>query len=212
MEFLYISDTLKFATLGCVLLGGVELLQSKTSPSRKPAICSLMDIAYLITCAGTCAALVVEGCHLVRIGSWCTAWTPKLCLDLFYVCAFCISTVFMCVVFIVKRLRSQGAPGIACAVHGLILTALISDVFDTVEGRWDYALAQCDNLRNLALANRIILLSGSAFLALGNFLTVGLADRPTVQDTTLKVPFYVFMPDTGEEPVIVIWFSECNVD
>ncbi|KAL1413949.1 hypothetical protein MTO96_007886 [Rhipicephalus appendiculatus] len=177
----YILGGLKVSSVICTCLAGLEFQNTGRPHPRKPAFYSLLDIAYLVTCIGTFAALVTSVWQLIHIGSWWTTWSPLLCFDLIITCAFCVETVFVGLVFITRRLRSQGAPGIVCTVHGIIAIALLGDLLDCTTAECTEQLKPCQSMFAVYSRNRAILLTCGTCLSLGNFLTAGFADRPMVR-------------------------------
>ncbi|KAL1471121.1 hypothetical protein MTO96_040093 [Rhipicephalus appendiculatus] len=119
--------------------------------------------------------------QLIHIGSSWTTWSPLLCFDLIVTCAFCVETVFVGLVFITRRLRSQGAPATACTVHGIIVVALIGDLLDSTAAECTEQLKPCQSAVPIYYINRAILLTCCTCLALGSLLTAGFADRPMVR-------------------------------
>ncbi|XP_075551650.1 multidrug resistance protein mrp-7-like isoform X2 [Dermacentor variabilis] len=195
---IYILGSLKLVTVVCTCLAGMELWNSGRQHSRKPTLYSLFDITYLVTCIGACTVLIMLACHHIHIGSLWATWSPMLCFDLFVVCAFCAETVFMSVVFLTRRLRRQGAPGIACTVHGIILITLVGDILAATTTECTEKIIPYHSMLRIDTVNRAMLLTCGAFLTLGNFLTAGFADRPTVpqkleprkrHDTDYSSPF-----------------------
>ncbi|XP_070394694.1 multidrug resistance protein mrp-7-like isoform X2 [Dermacentor albipictus] len=162
---LYILGSLKLATVVCTCLAGMELWNS-----GRPHV----------TCVGTCTVLVMLACQVIHIGRLWATWSPMLCFDLFVTCAFCAETVFMSLVFLTRRLRSQGAPGIACTVHGIILITLVGDVLAATTTECMEKITPYHSMLGIENVNRAMLLTCCAYLTLGNFLTAGFADRPTV--------------------------------
>ncbi|XP_049528846.1 uncharacterized protein LOC125947674 [Dermacentor silvarum] len=177
----HILGGLKLATLICTCLAGIELKNSGRPHSRKPTLYSLFDVTYLVTCVGACAVLVRLVCHLIHIGSLWATWSPMLCFDLFVTCTFCAETVFMVVVFLVRRLRSQSAPWIICTVHGIILTTLVGDILEGTTTECTEQLTPYESMHRMDTVNRTMLLTCYAYLTLGSFLTAGFADRPMVR-------------------------------
>ncbi|KAH6920834.1 hypothetical protein HPB50_028178 [Hyalomma asiaticum] len=152
---LYIFGGLKLASVVCTCLAGLELQNTGKPHWKNPALYSLLDVAYLVTCVGTCIVLVTLIWQLVHVGSLWAMWTPILCFDLFVTCAFCIETAFMVLVVVKRRLRCQGAPGIVCLVHGLIVTSLVGDLLDCSAAERTEQDVRRTEIRKVAL-NRMI--------------------------------------------------------
>nr|XP_037280456.1 multidrug resistance-associated protein 1-like [Rhipicephalus microplus] len=120
--------------------------------------------------------------QLIHIGSWWATWSALPCFDLIITCAFCVETVFIGLVFITRRSRRQGAPAIACTVHGIVAIALVGDLLDcTTAERMEQLKTSQSVLPIPPVNNRVMLLTCGMCLALGSFLTAGFADRPMVR-------------------------------
>ncbi|XP_077541862.1 multidrug resistance protein mrp-7-like isoform X2 [Haemaphysalis longicornis] len=176
MALLDMGDLLKLGAVACTLLSGVEVFDSRSSYQKRTIFFTLMDVAYVLSCAGTCTAFVGTGCQLAIISNLWVSWTPRIYFDLVFLLLFGVATAFMCFLHFLRRCRGQSAPGIVCAVHGMILVALTSDLLKKVED------SSCRHIEIEPLSSTLTQaasLSVCIVMSFGNFLTSGFSYRPT---------------------------------
>ncbi|XP_049528887.1 multidrug resistance-associated protein 1-like [Dermacentor silvarum] len=176
MAFLNIAQALKLAALGCSFLAGVELIKPGSTQSRKVLLFTLMDIAYLVSCAGTCSAFILEIYYALCNETAGISWTEKQIFDVVFILLFCVTIVLLCVIFIQQRLSGACAPGIICIVHGMILSTMISDILEAIEYEHSYRLSE--SIFRIHSAKNGTVLICSTFMAFGNFLLSGFAYLP----------------------------------
>ncbi|XP_075739383.1 uncharacterized protein LOC142784768 [Rhipicephalus microplus] len=176
MTTLNIGQSVKLAVLACAILASLELIKTGPSTRQKVVLYTLMDIAYMVSCAGTCAALVYEIYYVLFNDVGWISWTLKQVFDIAFEVVFFFIIVLLCVIYIKQRLRRACVPGILCVIHGMILSAFINDWLEVIEHA--YSCQSSKSIVRIYLAEKSIVLMCSTFMAFGNFVLCGFAYLP----------------------------------